>query len=214
VRLIEMKKIIILLIVSILLVSFLTGCEEIFDAIFGGDIDITSPADGTVTGSYRITISVEATYQNIDFIDIEVNGDVVYTSSESEFSTRVKLEQDSNTITAICYIDDHEYAGEDSITVYYDKYPPVIDITDPADNWSSVMGPDVTIDGAVTDTYGIASFAYMDEYGIYHSLSYSYPSGNWSLDLTELDPGIYSYMFRAQDNAGHSIVRAITFIVE
>lgn len=196
--------------IAIILVLLSTGCEELFKALFGG-IDITGPEDGTLTASSRITVSVKAYYDDIDYIDLEVNGSVVHTTSESEFDCTVTLSPGSNTITAVCYTGIDDYAGEDSITVYYDAYPPVITITQPVSNWSIVATADLDIQGTVTDAYGVASFSYLDGTS-YQSLDVT--GNDWNLPLTGLTEGTYSYMFRARDTVGHSVVRTITFTVD
>ncbi|MBN2440697.1 MAG: hypothetical protein JXJ04_05110, partial [Spirochaetales bacterium] len=175
------KSLFILLFLSFFLFS---GCPLVEYLL--GTITITSPDDQAIVATSSVRISVDASYNYIDYITVEIDGQEVYSSTESNFSFTANLDPGWNTIVALCYAYDNEddhfssYVGSDSIDVYYDAYDPEITITSP-ENWSILDSNDVTITGNIYDydNLGFFSFTYLEN-GTYHSLSYD-GNGDWSL---------------------------------
>lgn len=208
-----------------LCVFSLFSCCEILSEILGlnGNIQITSPEDGTIVSTSSIDVEVEATFDYIDEIILEVNGTPVHTTPESSFSYTVSLEPSPdenswNTITATCYAYDSdtdttsEYAGSDTIRVFYDNQDPVLTITEPV-NWSIIPSADVTISGNVDDNFGIDTLSYLDN-GTYHTFDFHPDTGDWELPLSDLSETTHSYLFKAEDLAGRTVVNVVTFTVD
>lgn len=209
-----------------LCVFLLCSCCEILSAILGltGGITITSPEDGIIVATSSITVEGEADHDYVDYITLEVNGTVVYTTSVSTFSEIVSLEpsndiDDPNIITAELYAYESDtatesyYAGSDTIYVFYDNQDPVLTITDPV-NWSVIpIDPpaNIPISGTVIDNFGIETLSYLDN-GTYNTIAPD-GDGNWDLTLSDLSYTTHSYLFLAEDLAGRTVVNVVTFTV-
>jgi len=220
-----LKRILLLLILC--LFSLFSCCDFFMDLIGMGRISITNPPDNSIVGTSTIEVSVEATWDYIDYVTLKVGSTTVYTTDEGYFSHAVTLSPRSNTITATCYAYDDEedifssYAGSDSISVYYDNADPDITISYPT-NWDVIATGDVTITGTVSDT------SYLDGYGVKHvylfrsgsftifddHVVFSTGTGTLTYDRPGLSNGTYSYLFMVEDYAGRSVVKSVTFIVD
>jgi hypothetical protein len=226
-----MKNLLIIIAVSCLCVFVLSlaSCDKILSHLFGldGDIDITSPSDGAIVGVSYVTVHVEATYDYIDEIILEVNGEPVYSTDDNSFSHRVSLDPsdpgagNGNIIKVTCYAYESEddasssYAGSDTIEVFYDNQDPYLVFGTPDTNWSTVS-TSFTIAGNVADKFGVVSLSYLKANGIYEPISFDDPIfGDWSLPVSGLSIGvIYSYVFKVRDIADRTIVRVLTFYVD
>lgn len=150
-------------------------------------LDITSPEEGAVLATRRVTIGGTVTPAGTA---VQVDGQAA-TVNGTAFEAQVELEAGTHTITAT--------AGDatDTVTVTVDPIPPRIDITAPArGTWTEAGQVDLAF--TVTDESGLASVTRND-------LSVDPGLGpNFQLSGVPLSPGLNLMLLEATDAAGNS----------
>jgi len=167
-------------------------------------ISITSPANGTWFNTGTVTIVWSITEENLDRVEVYVDGSLVSTVSPGRNNVTLPLTDGLRIIEVRAY-DKAGNVDSDTVGVYVDTTSPQVSITSPSDGEKFVVGSNVTIEWNISDNLGVATVRLY----INGTLKYEC-NGSGTYTITFSETGHYVITVEAVDNAGNTAMDSIT----
>lgn len=204
-----MKKEVLKIFFSFVIILSLASCEAIAGAITGGLV-IREPDDNDLILNSSVEVEVKCYEGDIARVECGSLPPVYVDCSEgSDYAYfNVTLSEGSNTITVYGYDVYGSYEDSDSVTVRCDTQAPNLNIS--TINGATFNSLPITITGTASDTNGIKSLVYRGDYGLFGSIALAGTS--WSVTINSLkDKTSYYFEVVAEDIAGRTNTRSIIF---
>jgi hypothetical protein len=167
-------------------------------------LTISALADGAYTNKATLNISGNAS-DAVGIKSVTVNGRAVVVNTAGAFSTALTLRVGANTVTVIA-TDKASNQQTDIRTITYDRTAPVLTVSAPADNSSSVQSF-ITLTGTISEN---STVTVTDNNGTPQNASINGTSFSATVNLT---PEVNTILIKATDLAGNttSAKRTVTY---